>query len=382
MSVYLDCAATTPVEPRVADEVVQFMLHEFGNAGSRTHDFGVRARRASEQARNQVAALVGATRGEIVFTSGATESNNLAILGLAAHGLKTGRKHIVSTQIEHASVLGPLEEIQRRGFEVTLIKPNHGGWVEPAAIRAALRPDTLLVSVLHVNNETGIIQPLAEIAEAISSHEAYLHVDAAQGVVLGAKTLSLPRIDMISISGHKIYAPKGIGALVARRRGSERPPLSALMHGGGQELGLRPGTLPVHLAVGLGKAAELVMNESAQRTAANLRFRKELLAALSPLQPALAGDQQRVAPHIINLAFPGVDSEVLLEALADLIAASNGAACTTSSQTCSHVLTAMDVDEGRLYGAIRLSWCHLTGPVDWPAVVARIRAVAADAAHQ
>ena len=252
MATYLDCNATTPVEPRVRDLVIQYMETEFGNAGSRTHEFGARAKQASQKARDQVAVLVGAKPDEVVFTSGATEANNLALLGLAEYGRREGRRHIISTAIEHKSVLEPLERLGRGGFDVTLIAPEPGGWVLPEKVASALRPDTLLVSAMHVNNETGVVQPLTEIALGLARHPAFLHVDAAQGCGKELLALRDPRIDLISISGHKLYAPKGIGALVTRRRGFERIPLEPLMVGGGQERGLRPGTLPVHLAVGLG----------------------------------------------------------------------------------------------------------------------------------
>jgi cysteine desulfurase len=375
VSVYLDCAATTPIDPRVSDRVVYFMREEFGNAGSRTHDFGVRARRAVEQAREQVARVVEATRGEVVFTSGATESNNLAILGLAEHGIASGKRHVVSTRIEHHAVLGPLEVLASRGFEVTLVPPTAGGWVEPRAVRDAARDDTLLVSVMHVNNETGVIQPVEEVARAMEGHPAFLHVDAAQSFGRVLEPLRNTRIDLISISGHKVHAPKGIGALMARKRGAQRPPLSPLMHGGGQELGLRPGTLPVHLIAGLGLAAELAAAEGGKRAEANLRFRRKVLDGLAPLRPVLHGDQERVVPHILNLAFPGIDAEDAIEVLDGVIAVSTGAACTTTARTCSHVLEAMGMHADHLGGVLRLSWCHTTGDVDWSRVVGLLRSV-------
>jgi len=387
MPIYLDCAATTPIDPRVRDIVVRYMDADFGNSGSRTHDFGVRARRAVERARDQVAAVVGATRGEVVFTSGGTESNNLAILGLADYGLRGGRKHLVSTAIEHHAVLEPLRWLEQHGFELTLVGPNRGGWVEPGAIRHAVRDDTLLVSVMHVNNETGVIQPVSEIAALLAGHRAYFHVDAAQGYGKELASLRDPRIDLISVSGHKIHAPKGIGALIARRRHigqstgrkaqGERPPLIPLMHGGGQELGLRPGTLPVHLIAGLGLAAELAVAEAAPRTEANCRFRDSLLAALLPLGAVLAADPEHTVAHIANLSFPGIDADDVIEALADIVAISNGAACTSQSQTCSHVLSAMRLKSGQIQGALRLSWCHMTEDVDWGQVaqaVGKLRA--------
>jgi len=360
MTVYLDCAATTPLDARVQEEVWRYLALEFGNAGSRTHEFGLRAHSAVEKARDHVAAVVAATRGEVVFTSGATESDNLVILGLAEHGLRTGKKHLISTQIEHHAVLEPLQVLARRGFNLTLLPPNTGGWIEPQALKEALREDTLLVSIMHVNNETGVVQPLDELAAVLAHHTAFFHVDAAQGFGKEIPSLQNPRIDLISLSGHKIFGPKGIGALIARRRGDGRPPLTPLMYGGGQERGLRPGTLPVPLIAGLGKAAEIALQESAERARRCRELRQHLLCAFEPLQPALNGDPRRTLPSIVNLSFPGIDSEAIIEAWEDLVAVSNGAACTTHSQTCSHVLSAMQLPSARMEGAVRLSWCHLT----------------------
>jgi cysteine desulfurase len=313
-----------------------------------------------ERARDQVAAVVGARRGEVIFTSGATESDNLALLGLAEHGLATGRTHVVSTQIEHHAVLGPLQALERRGFRVTLVPPRPDGWVEPAAVRAALREETLLVSVMHVNNETGVVQPVDEIAEALGGHDAFLHVDAAQGFARERARLRHPRLDLISVSGHKIHAPQGVGALVLRRRGGERPPLAPLFHGGGQELGLRPGTLPVALIAALGEAAELAAAEAEARARHCRELRERLLSALAPLQPLVNGDPSRTVPHILNLSFPGHDAESVIDAWQRLVAISDGAACTTQSRTCSHVLAAMGLPADRREGAVRLSWSHLT----------------------
>jgi cysteine desulfurase len=352
---YLDCNATTPLDPRVREIMLHYFDVDYGNEGSRTHEYGTRAKQAVQKARDQVAALVRCERDEVIFTSGATESNNLALLGLAPHGEKTGRRHIVSTQIEHKAVLEPLQELERRGFEVTLVPPTPGGWVEPAAIQAALRPDTLLVSVMHANNETGVIQPITEIAELLRGHPAYLHTDAAQTFGKIIADLQNPRIDLISVSGHKIYGPKGVGALITRRRCYDRVPLTPLMYGGGQERGLRPGTLPVPLIAALGLAAELGGKEWKQRAEKCLAFKNELLAAFAPFHPVLNGDPERTMSHVVNLSIPGLDSEALILALKHDIAISNGSACTSASYKPSHVLEAMGGSSAA--SAVRVSWC-------------------------
>ena len=390
MAVYLDCAATTPLDPRVREAVLRFLDDEFGNAGSRTHDYGRRARRAVEQARQQVAAVVHASRGDVIFTSGATESNNLAILGLAGHTphpspvpASGARGHIVTTAIEHHAVLEPVRELERRGFEVTVVQPEAGGWLDPQAMRAAIRPDTLLVSMMHVNNETGVIQPVAELASLVERDglSCALHADAAQGFGKDLAPLRHQRIDFISISGHKIGAPKGVGALVARRRNrTDRPALAPLAFGGGQELGLRPGTLPVPLIAGLGLAAELAAAECDSRRARCRAFRDRMLAGLAPLAPVVNGDQARTVSNILNVTIPGIESDAAIEAWADLVAISNGAACTSQSYTCSHVLSAMGIGARRAEGALRLSWTHDSTLPDLAAMVDAIKPLRAQVA--
>lgn len=370
---YLDCNATTPVEPEVRDVLLHYLAEEYGNEGSRTHEFGAHAKQAVQKARDQVAAVVACQRDEVIFTSGATESNNLALLGLAEHGVKHGRKHVISTRIEHKAVLEPLEELQRRGFEVTLIGCNREGRIDPKDIEQSLRPDTLLVSVMQANNETGVRQPIDEVAQVLSGHEAFLHVDAAQGFGKDIKTLRNSRIELISVSGHKLYAPKGIGALISRRRGYDRVPLSPLMFGGGQERGIRPGTVPVALVAALGVAAEVASKDHEKRRLKCGMIRKGALSALMPLCPKLNGSEEFGMEHVLNLSFPGLDSEALMVGLKDLIAISNGSACTSHSYKPSHVLEAMQMTPDQINAAVRISWCHLTPEVNWQGLAERIR---------
>ena len=370
--IYLDCNATPPIEPVVRDVVVQWMTDEMGNAGSRTHEYGLRAKRAVQSAREKVGTVVNAFPDEVIFTSGATESNNLAILGIAAHGVENERRHIVSTAIEHKAVLEPLEVLESMGFHITLVRPNRDGVVTPRSIKDAIRADTLLVSVMHANNETGSIQPLREIAEILDDHEAHFHVDAAQGFGKDIERLRSKRIDLISVSGHKIFGPFGIGALITRRRGFNRPPLKPLVFGGGQERGLRPGTLPVPLIVGLGVAAESAIKNTEKRRAQCLAIRKEALLALEPLGICIHSDPKSTLSHVLNFSVPGIDSEALMVALKDVAAVSNGSACTSQSYSPSHVLEAMELSADAVAGAIRVSWSHLTPEVDWHLFASRI----------
>ena len=373
--VYLDCAATTPIDPAVAETVTLYLSEEFGNAGSRTHEFGAKASQAVQLAREQVAGVLLARRDEIVFTSGATEANNLAILGLAPAGERTGRKHIVSTAVEHKAVLEPLEALCRRGFDVSFVAPRPDGQVNSAAVLDAVRSDTLLVSVMHVNNETGVIQPIGDIAKGLSDPEVFLHTDAAQGFGKDLAQLREDRVDLISVSGHKLFAPKGVGCLVMRTRDGERPPIAPLMFGGGQERGLRPGTLPVHLIAGFGHAAELALTDHEARRVADLRFRSALLDSLRPLGIEVNSDLERTLPHVLSFSIPGVDSEAAMLVLKHHVSISNGSACTSASYAPSHVLRAMGLPEERIEGTLRWSWCYLTETPDWDGIKKTIAAL-------
>lgn len=376
VAAYLDNSATTPLDPGVAEVVDHYLRAEFGNAGSRTHAWGAAAARAVEDARRAVAAVVDARQDEVIFTSGATEANNIAILGLADRAASAGRNHVVTTAVEHKAVLEPIDQLAKRhGVEVTVIPVDERGWPTAEALHEALREDTFLVSTMHVNNETGVELALDEYASALGSHGAWWHVDAAQGFGKSLASLRNKRIDLIGVSSHKVFGPKGVGALIARRRGYERPPLSPLMFGGGQERGLRPGTLPVALIAGLGEAVRRAVDEAETRRRQCAAYRADVLSGLAPLDPVVNGDTTRVLPHVLNVSLPGVDAEAAMVATKDLVAVSNGSACTSSSYEPSHVLMAMGLDQDRIAGALRISWSHMSPPVDWAAVAARLVAL-------
>ncbi|MCF6175085.1 MAG: cysteine desulfurase DndA [Victivallaceae bacterium] len=362
---YFDCNATTPLELTVADKIRFYMEIEYGNAGSRTHEIGTRAKQAVQVARNQIASVIDCNAEEVIFTSGATESNNIAILGLMEFGEQNYKKHIISSAVEHKAVLDPLKYMQTKGWEVTFIKPNKQGIISTKDILSAVRDETLLISVMHVNNETGIIQPIEEIAAGLKNSDVYFHVDAAQSFGKLIDPLQNPRIDLISISAHKIYGPKGIGALITKRRCFKKPPLQPLLFGGGQERGLRPGTLPVPLIAGFGEAAEIARKNCMKRELTCMKMRKKLLQLIKEMNGQINGSTHHVMTHICNFSIPDINSEAVMLALKGIIAISNGSACTSSSYTQSHVLNAMGLSEDRIKGALRFSWCHMTEEPDW-----------------
>lgn len=375
MPAYLDYAATTPLHPRVREVLFRHFDETYGNASSRTHPYGLGAKRVVEAARRQLATVAAADPSEIIFTSGATEANNLAILGLRAHGLEVGRRHLITTAIEHKAVLEPMEALARDGFELTVVPVGLSGRVEPAALLDQVRPDTLLVSMMQVNNETGIQQPVAEIAAGLADSEVFLHIDAAQGFAK-APGYDDARIDLMAISAHKLRGPKGVGALVARRRRFVSPPLRPLMFGGGHERGLRPGTLPVPLIAGFSEAVCVAIEEHDDRRRRALQWRSGLLNAFTPMGPTLIGDPAWSSPHVIMLAFPNIDSEALMLSLRDLAAVSNGSACTSARYTASPVLTAMGLPAQIVAGAVRFSWGGDGPEPDWPKMAEAIRHLA------
>lgn len=373
--IYLDCNATTPLEPAVAEVAREYLECEFGNSGSRTHEYGAKAKSAVARARAAVADLLGADDDEVIFTSGATEANNMAILGLAMYGESQGKRHLITSAQEHKAVLEPLEKLRSKGFEVTMLSPNSDGLVRAADLKEALRPDTLLVSLMHVNNETGVIQPLSEYVEVLLGHSAFLHVDAAQSFGKLITPLRDRRIDLISASGHKVYGPKGVGVLLGRCRDYNDPPLEPLMYGGGQEKGLRPGTLPVHLIAALGEAVRLANRDHAKRLASCELIKAEALRKLTAAGGVVNGASDAAISSTLNISFPGLDSEALILQLKESFAVSNGSACTSSNYSFSHVLTSMGLSKEIIRGSLRISWSHMTPSVDWALMADKIAAL-------
>lgn len=363
--IYLDCNATTPIEPDVLDIFIKYARDLFGNAGSRTHSYGIDAKKAVDKAREQIASVVNCTDDEVFFTSGATESNNISILGLEDYGNSTNRRHIIATNIEHKAVLEPLNYLAKRGFDIEYLHANKDGRISPTELGEKLRSDTLLVSIMHVNNETGVIQPLEEVCNILERSDAYFHVDAAQGFCKEFNLLQNKRIDFISASGHKIYAPKGIGALIMRKRSHHRAPIRPLFFGGGQERGIRSGTQPVALIASLGLASELLIKNHKKHDIYNEQEKKKAVQSLTSIGGIVIGDQSNCVNTTLSIGFRGIDSEAIILALKGIAAISNGSACNSNSYKPSYVLEEMGLDDELIRGTIRLSWCHLTKSLDW-----------------
>ncbi len=354
LPIYMDYSATTPVDPRVAERLCAHLTTDgvFGNAASRSHAFGWAAERAVEEARDQVAALVHADPKEIVWTSGATESDNLAIKGAARFYHKRGR-HIVTCRTEHKAVLDTCRQLEREGFEVTYLDPEPNGLIDPERLDAAIRSDTVLVSIMHVNNEIGVIQDIAGIGERVRARKALFHVDAAQSA--GKVPIDLERmpVDLMSFSAHKLYGPKGIGALYVRRKPRVR--LEAEMHGGGHERGMRSGTLPTHQIVGMGEAFRIAAEEMDAENERVLALRRRLWDGLKDMEQVfLNGDEERRVAGNLNVSFAFVEGESLIMALKDL-AVSSGSACTSASLEPSYVLRAIGREDELAHSSIRFT---------------------------
>jgi len=350
--IYLDYSATTPVDPRVAAAMIPWLTEQFGNPASRSHAYGWSAEKAVEDAREQVAALVGADSKEIVWTSGATESNNLAIKG-AAHFYKGKGKHIITLKTEHKAVLDTFRELEREGFEATYLDVQENGLVDLEVFKAALRPDTILVSVMFVNNEVGVIQPIAEIGEICREKGIIFHVDAAQSTGKVEIDLNTLKVDLMSFSAHKTYGPKGIGALYVRRKPRVR--LEAQMHGGGHERGLRSGTLATHQIVGMGEAFRIAREEMSTENTRIRELRDRLLKGLTDIEATYVnGDLEHRVPHNLNISFAYVEGESLIMAIKD-IAVSSGSACTSASLEPSYVLRALWRNDELAHSSIRFT---------------------------
>ena len=366
MPIYMDYSATTPIDPRVAQKMIPYITEHFGNPASRSHPYGWEAEEAVEEARAQVAALVNADPREIVFTSGATESDNLALKGVAEFYQDRG-KHIITVKTEHKAILDTARELERKGFEVAYLDVLENGLIDLDALKAAIRPDTILVSVMMVNNEIGVIQDIETIGELCRDKGVFFHVDAAQATGKVEIDLQKLKVDLMSFSAHKTYGPKGIGALYVRRKPRVR--LEAQMHGGGHERGMRSGTLATHQIVGMGEAFRIAKDEMDEENARIKALRDRLWAGLSTMEEVhINGDMTQRVPHNLNVSFNFVEGESLMMAIKD-VAVSSGSACTSASLEPSYVLRALGRSDELAHSSIRFTVGRFTTEAEIDAVV-------------
>ncbi len=355
--VYLDYAATTPVDKRVAEKMIPYLTETFGNPASNSHAFGWTAEEAVEKARADIAALINADPKEIVFTSGATESDNLAIKG-AANFYKTKGKHLITVKTEHKAVLDTMRELERQGFEVTYLGVQENGLIDLEELKAAIRDDTILISVMWVNNEIGVVQDIPAIGEICRERKIIFHVDAAQACGKVPVDVEAAKVDLLSMSGHKVYGPKGIGALYVRRKPRVR--LEAQMHGGGHERGFRSGTLPTHQIVGMGEAFRIAKEELEQDMAHYTKLRDIFLKGIEGIEEVyINGDLEHRAPNNLNVSFNFVEGESLIMAVKEL-AVSSGSACTSASLEPSYVLRALGRNDELAHSSLRITFGRMT----------------------
>ena len=355
--VYLDYAATTPVDKRVAEKMIPYLTETFGNPASNSHAFGWEAEEAVEKARADIAALINADPKEIIFTSGATESDNLAIKG-AANFYKTKGKHLITVKTEHKAVLDTMRELERQGFEVTYLGVQENGLIDLEELKAAIRDDTILISVMWVNNEIGVVQDIPAIGEICRERKIIFHVDAAQACGKVPVDVEAATIDLLSMSGHKVYGPKGIGALYVRRKPRVR--LEAQMHGGGHERGFRSGTLPTHQIVGMGEAFRIAKEELEQDMAHYRKLRDIFLKGIEGIEEVyINGDLEHRAPNNLNVSFNFVEGESLIMAVKEL-AVSSGSACTSASLEPSYVLRALGRNDELAHSSLRITFGRMT----------------------
>ena len=358
MGIYLDYNASAPINPEVLDYMFDVYKNSYGNADSRTHDYGEEARRIVEDARSQVANLLDIGTGEVFFTSGSTESNNIAIQGLIDYAIENNKKHVITSTIEHKAVLETVKSLEKYGFEIDLVSPDESGRIAVEEVINLVKDNTLLVSIMHANNETGIIQPVKEIGDYLSEKGVLFHIDATQTCGKLIKELKELKYDMMSLSAHKLSGPQGIGALILRKKRYKLPPVKAITYGGQQEHGIRPGTIPVALVAGLGKACEIA-NENYEKNLTAYIERKQMVLSLiadSGLDISINGDQNYCMPNTVNISINGVESEALMLSSKQYCGISNGSACTSHDYSPSYVLTAMGLDADRISSAIRISW--------------------------
>ena len=358
MSIYLDWNASAPIAPEVVETMMEVYRNQIGNADSRTHAYGEAVRAVVEHARKQVAALLGVTSAEVFFTSGATESSNIAIQGLAAYAETSGKRHIITSAIEHKAVLETVKAMGRRGFDVDIVAPEPSGRVAKEKILEKLRADTLLVSLMHVNNETGVIQPVDDLGAELEKREILFHVDATQSCGKLVDELRRLKYRMLSFSAHKMRGPQGIGVLVLKKRDYKLPPVKAILYGGEQERGIRPGTIPAALAAGCGKACELAAMRYKEDSRKLQQIKAMLLQMIDEagLAYSVNGDAEFSLPSTLNLSLHGISAEALMIAARGGCAISNGSACTSKSYAPSYVLAAMGVPAEQIESSIRLSW--------------------------
>lgn len=355
--VYLDYAATTPVDKRVAEKMIPYLTETFGNPASNSHAFGWEAEEAVEKARADIAALINADPKEIIFTSGATESDNLAIKG-AANFYKTKGKHLITVKTEHKAVLDTMRELERQGFEVTYLGVQENGLIDLEELKAAIRDDTILISVMWVNNEIGVVQDIPAIGEICRERKIIFHVDAAQACGKVPVDVEATKVDLLSMSGHKVYGPKGIGALYVRRKPRVR--LEAQMHGGGHERGFRSGTLPTHQIVGMGEAFRIAKEELEQDMAHYRKLRDIFLKGIEGIEEVyINGDLEHRAPNNLNVSFNFVEGESLIMAVKEL-AVSSGSACTSASLEPSYVLRALGRNDELAHSSLRITFGRMT----------------------
>ena len=378
MGIYLDNNSSSPIDERVLAVMVDTYLHSYGNADSRTHNHGEQARITVEDARKQVASLLGINSSEVFFTSGSTESNNIAIQGLEEYALETNKKHIITSAVEHKSVLETVKKIKKKGFEIDLVNPDLSGQVNVQEILDKVRDDTLLVSIMHVNNETGIIQPVAELGSELEKRNVLFHVDATQSCGKLVDEIRNLKYNMLSFSAHKLKGPQGVGVLVLKKKRYKLPPVKNIMYGGQQEHGIRPGTIPVALVAGCGKACEIAEIEYKENSH-KLRKLKSTLEELlndSGVDYHYNGDQNYCVDSSANICFKGVMSEALMLSSKQYCSVSNGSACTSKSYSPSYVLEAMGIPIEDIESSVRISWGPETDEIEFRENLGKMIAIA------